>query len=313
MTEEELLVLIKQGEGQQLELKSSLGEMKQVIETLCAFVHADGGTVLVGVTDDKQICGVDLGKKGEDDFANAVRQNTRPPLAPSLVPVEIGGKVVFVVHIEPKQDSKLYQAYGKSFVRVGKTNQVMSPEEIQSRLLGSPVESVLRQKGLSFDVTGHGRNQFARDVATVLRRQFTVPSELGVKFGHIPDESFDVIALVGSKLCYIECLQGLSDVTDDKAEGFVRRLDIVGADITIYLVNTDGDLAPVVNKLGTLFQPDSTRDDRGSPKGLTCMVSASHIGYLFVSNTKPNVAAKLGSCFWYAGKPVGTTPFPPIV
>ncbi|MDO8531192.1 MAG: putative DNA binding domain-containing protein [Dehalococcoidia bacterium] len=313
MTQEELLALIKQGEGQQLEFKESLKETKQAIEALCAFVHAVGGTVLIGVTNDGHICGVQLGKKGIEVFANTIRQNTKPPLAPFLFQVESGGNTVLAAQIVPDMHNTLYQSYGKSFIRMGKTTQVMSPEEIQSRLLGSPVESLLKQKGVVFEARSDGPNRFACDVAATLRKAFSIPAEWGVKLKGVPDGSFDVIALSGSRLCYIECIEDMSEVIDKELEAFLRRVNILGADMAIYLVSTDEDLAPLVSKLGTLFQANSTRMDRAKPAELACLVSASHAGYLFVSNTKPTVATKLRSCFWYMGKPVSTTQFPPLI
>ena len=84
MQTEEVMALIQQGEGQNIEFKTSFAEKREAIESLCAFANADGGTVLLGVRNDGTVCGISLGKKTLEDFANRVRSNTEPPLTPRI-------------------------------------------------------------------------------------------------------------------------------------------------------------------------------------------------------------------------------------
>ena len=44
--------LIREGEGQRLEFKASFAEDDDAIRSLGAFANADGGSVLMGVSDD---------------------------------------------------------------------------------------------------------------------------------------------------------------------------------------------------------------------------------------------------------------------
>jgi ATP-dependent DNA helicase RecG len=46
---QEVARLVKQGEGSSMEFKRSTGELKEAMQTLCAFLNGAGGTVLVGV------------------------------------------------------------------------------------------------------------------------------------------------------------------------------------------------------------------------------------------------------------------------
>jgi ATP-dependent DNA helicase RecG len=41
--------LVASGEGLQLEFKRSTGELREALQTLCAFLNGDGGTVVFGV------------------------------------------------------------------------------------------------------------------------------------------------------------------------------------------------------------------------------------------------------------------------
>lgn len=47
---EQVLALIQQGESYNLEFKKSTAQLKPAFETLCAFLNGNGGTVLIGVS-----------------------------------------------------------------------------------------------------------------------------------------------------------------------------------------------------------------------------------------------------------------------
>lgn len=132
--------LIAQGEGQQIEFKSSFAEEKDAIISLCAFTHAEGGTVLFGVNNDGEVIRLTLGRNTLENFANKVRAQTQPPLAPSVEAVSLDGRTVVAATIRKAGPGELFYAFGRPYVRVGKTNQVMAPEEQRARLqaVGDP-------------------------------------------------------------------------------------------------------------------------------------------------------------------------------
>lgn len=77
----DILEMIHDGESERLEFKSTLrtnlqtGETdkrmeKAVLKTLVAFMNSDGGTLLVGVSDDGSICGIDIESFENDDKLN---------------------------------------------------------------------------------------------------------------------------------------------------------------------------------------------------------------------------------------------------
>ncbi|MCK4245363.1 MAG: ATP-binding protein [Candidatus Omnitrophica bacterium] len=132
---EEMMGLIQQGEGQTVEFKASFAGTRDAIESLCAFTHADGGTVFFGVRDDGTVCGVSLGKKTLEDFANQVKTNTQPWLAPRIYKCTIEGKDVIGATVDKLPADRVCFAYSIAYVRVGKTNQVMHPDQIRARLL----------------------------------------------------------------------------------------------------------------------------------------------------------------------------------
>ena len=61
MIKKSLNELLRQGEGETVEFKSSFG--KTCIETLVAFASTKGGTLLVGVSDEGAVVGIEIGKE----------------------------------------------------------------------------------------------------------------------------------------------------------------------------------------------------------------------------------------------------------
>jgi len=63
MTESEILNIIDQGEGITVEFKSALkGLPENLFETVCAFLNRNGGTILLGIVDTKDVVGVNSSK-----------------------------------------------------------------------------------------------------------------------------------------------------------------------------------------------------------------------------------------------------------
>jgi hypothetical protein len=134
MTPDEALQLIKQGEGQRVEFKKGFAEENEAIESLCAFAHAEGGTVFFGVAPDGLIVGVSLGRNTIENFANKLTRETQPPLAPTIDQVLLERKEVVPVTIGKAGPGQLFYAFGVPRIRVGKTNQVMTPDQQKARL-----------------------------------------------------------------------------------------------------------------------------------------------------------------------------------
>lgn len=135
MEPEEMMRLIQQGEGQRVEFKASFAQARDAIQSLCALAHAEGGTVFFGVRDDGTICGVTVGRKTLEDFANQVQVNTQPPLTPRIHKGTLEGNDVVAAAVDKLPPSAVCFAYNVAYIRVGKTNQVMPPSQITARLL----------------------------------------------------------------------------------------------------------------------------------------------------------------------------------
>lgn len=134
MKPEEAREIIAQGEGQRTEFKKSFAEDNDAIEALCAFANADGGTVFFGVTDDKTIIGVQLGRITLEQFANKIKRETSPSITPPIYKISLGDRLVVAVTVQKALQGQLFFAFNRVFIRVGNTNQPMSAEEQRARL-----------------------------------------------------------------------------------------------------------------------------------------------------------------------------------
>ena len=117
-----------------VEFKTGFAEESAAIEALGAFANALGGGVFFGVRPDGVPCGVTIGTNTIENFVNKLRRESQPPLSPRIDPLDIDGKVVVSTSVAAPEPGQLFHVFNRALVRVGRTNQVMSPEEQKARL-----------------------------------------------------------------------------------------------------------------------------------------------------------------------------------
>ena len=71
-------------ESEICELKSSLSEMNDVIETISAFSNVKGGEILVGINPGGKVVGVSIGKNTIENLASDIKRNTDPSIFPNI-------------------------------------------------------------------------------------------------------------------------------------------------------------------------------------------------------------------------------------
>ena len=151
MDKSQLLSKIKSGEGQHIEFKTSFAEHNEAIKSLCAFTQAEGGSVFFGVNDDGYIIGVTIGRNTIEDFTNRLRSSTQPPLNPTIEQFHVEGKTITVVSIGKGNEGIVYYAFNVPYIRVGKTNQVLSPVDVKVRLYKTfQAENLARKADIPF-------------------------------------------------------------------------------------------------------------------------------------------------------------------
>lgn len=122
--------LIEQGENQFIEFKEQKVHPDSIAKEMAAFANTQGGTILIGISDQAGICGVDDSKNWEEWVANISRHNIIPAIQADCLIVEIDGNKIVVIDI-PKGSDKPYQTNKNLYhIRIGSTSRVASQAEL---------------------------------------------------------------------------------------------------------------------------------------------------------------------------------------
>ena len=107
MTIEEIL----RGESKDLEFKEKLPEdSKKYMKTIVAFSNGDGGRLIIGVNDDREVVGVDQTAVFTmiDKITNAISDSCEPLIIPDIAPQAVGDQTVIVVEISAGRQRPYY-------------------------------------------------------------------------------------------------------------------------------------------------------------------------------------------------------------
>lgn len=127
----EISELLEDNEKENIEFKTSLSLYRKIMETISAFSNKRGGVILVGVTDDRDVVGVDIGSNTLENLANNIRDETDPQIFPFIDDVKVNDKTIIVIEVSESANKPVFYR-DKSFIRVGRSNQRLSSAEIRS-------------------------------------------------------------------------------------------------------------------------------------------------------------------------------------
>lgn len=101
MNFQELRRLVHRGEGSQLEFKLKANHPEKIMKSFVAFANSQGGTLLLGVRDDKMIKGVKSLKEDEYVMFKAIEEYINPALKYDYysIPIENSEREVMVFEI----------------------------------------------------------------------------------------------------------------------------------------------------------------------------------------------------------------------
>ncbi len=134
--------LLAASEGKTLEFKRDLSSLLPVLKTLVAFANTAGGTLVIGVGDDRSIVGVDDPLREEERLTNSIADNIRPMMMPEIDLASHQGKTLLIVHVPHWRGPFYLRSEGPEegvYVRLGSTNRRAGPEilaELQRALSG---------------------------------------------------------------------------------------------------------------------------------------------------------------------------------
>ncbi|MCU0609307.1 MAG: putative DNA binding domain-containing protein, partial [Chitinispirillaceae bacterium] len=134
MIEKSLKQIIESGESQTVEFKRTFDTA--AIETISAFANTVGGVVIVGVSDDGEISGIEIGKETLKDWQNNIKTATAPSLLPDITEFNIEGKTVVVISAQ-EMPVKPVACRGRYFRRSLNANNQLSIAEMMDLHLRS--------------------------------------------------------------------------------------------------------------------------------------------------------------------------------
>jgi len=217
MISQEILQLIKQGESDSLELKRSLGERREIVETAAAFANASGGIILVGVSPQQEIIGVQIGTDTLESLANSIKQNTDPAVLPAISVVQVKDEQIIAIEVD-ESTVKPVLAYNKPFKRVGRSNHVLSSSEI--------AKLALESAGTSWDVGILEGIDLSHIDEQIVRKFLTIASQernLGIEPQTPLPEALEKLRLLrGGKLSRAAILLFGTNPQNEFLQGVVR-------------------------------------------------------------------------------------------
>ncbi|MEM9981370.1 MAG: ATP-binding protein [Bacteroidota bacterium] len=89
MDVQELQKLVRQGEGQHLEFKLKSNHPEKIIREVVAFANTEGGTLLIGVSDNKEVKGLKFPEEDEYLLTKAIHQYCFPTINYTLEHIAI--------------------------------------------------------------------------------------------------------------------------------------------------------------------------------------------------------------------------------
>jgi ATP-dependent DNA helicase RecG len=132
--DEKIKNLIKSGESESLEFKSSLADINEIVEDVSALSNSKGGKILVGISNSGKILGIEIGKDTVERLTNKIVGNTEPKVYPIITIKDVDKKKIIVIEIQEAKEKPVL-AFGRAFKRVGKSTLRMGKEEIEKMIL----------------------------------------------------------------------------------------------------------------------------------------------------------------------------------
>ena len=134
MNRRRLEALVARGESETLELKKSTGDLRGGMESLCAFLNGQGGTVAFGIKADGKIIGQSITDATIREVAAAVSK-LEPPASVIQTRIGVGERQEVLLLETGDRSAAPYTFDGRPFQRVGSTTSLMPQVRYQRRLI----------------------------------------------------------------------------------------------------------------------------------------------------------------------------------
>ena len=121
--------LIKQGESENLEFKDNVRQRDSIARNVCGFLNGEGGQILIGVTVDGQISGVNNAARIAENLRAYLIENIIPEFALEVSSEKMGDAEIITVRVW-RGSKKPYIFNGGIFFRRGANTVAATSQEI---------------------------------------------------------------------------------------------------------------------------------------------------------------------------------------
>lgn len=99
MNRRKVLEMIEAGEGLHVEFKQRFSTYEKIAKSIIAFANTDGGSILIGIDDDKSIYGIESEKSDTELIIQTATQYCEPEVKLNIHSYELENKEILVVEI----------------------------------------------------------------------------------------------------------------------------------------------------------------------------------------------------------------------
>jgi len=128
LTSTDIESIVQSGEGYNAEFKIRVpNKVKELTEEICAFANSAGGVLLIGVSDDNVIQGLEIDNAKRSAIQNSINE-INPHLPTDFYSVDVYGNTVWVIEVNTGAQ-KPYVLSGAIYVRQGPNTQKLTSVE----------------------------------------------------------------------------------------------------------------------------------------------------------------------------------------
>lgn len=158
LSQQDLIDIINKGENPYIEFKEEKIKPNDLAGEIVSFANMEGGTIIIGVSDDGIIKGVSI-EDIEERIMNICRNNCIPNIIPIYQEIVVNEAKVVILTIPKGANKPYYTIDNKYYIRVGTTKRIASREELMRLFQASgavhfdisPVEGTTK-KDLNMDL-----------------------------------------------------------------------------------------------------------------------------------------------------------------
>lgn len=222
-------------ENARVEFKETTGQLERAMETICAFLNGEGGTVLFGITDKGKIIGQQVSDKTKRDIAEAINKIEPCATVQTTYIETTDDKKVVSLHVEKTENERPFTYKGRAYMRV---------ESVTTTMPQSKYNDLLIQR----EEIRHGWETYPNarlKLSDLDEEEIMKTVRLGIEAGRLPETTGNDIPMILEKLNLYEdgVLKNAAAVlfgkgrVSDYPQCLLRLARFLGEDKRVFLDN----------------------------------------------------------------------------